>query len=40
MIVAATGKFPQEILEDDYLEIITSLGSWSRASSIPTASSA
>jgi hypothetical protein len=26
MIVAATGKFPQEILEDDYLEIITSLG--------------
>jgi predicted peroxiredoxin len=25
MIVAATGKFPQEILEDDYLEIITSL---------------
>ncbi|HMT65886.1 MAG TPA: dehydrogenase, partial [Ottowia sp.] len=26
MIVAATGKFPQELLEDDYLEIITAMG--------------
>lgn len=39
MIVAATGKFPQEILEDDYLKS-SPAWAWSRASSIPTASSA
>jgi hypothetical protein len=34
MILAATGKAPTTLLDDDILEIIAGLG-WSRASSTP-----